>query len=207
VLPVFDPQTGAVTGFTVTSPGWNYTEAKIVLHDGRSEDRVLDCVLAENGAGAFRKSGPGTLILGRENSWSGDTVLEDGVLKCGEDGALPAGGTVVLAGGRLDMNGKKLSDGSTAPLAWAVDIADVLAKGTAVLYNGDIDFADGATLTVRNVQLLEGSDARRVDLLTVTGSTGSMPVTVSAPTANWRIVWQNGRLIARRNRGVFVIVR
>jgi hypothetical protein len=57
------------------------------------------------------------------------------------------------------------------------------------------------------VQLLEGSDARRVDLLTVTGSTGSMPVTVSAPTANWRIVWQNGRLIARRNRGVFVIVR
>ena len=207
VLPVFDPKVGAVTGFTVTSPGWNYTEAKIVLHDGHSEDCVLDCVLAENGAGAFRKSGPGTLILGRANSWSGDTVLEEGVLKCGVDGALPSGGTVVLAGGRLDMNGKKLSDGSPAPLAWAVDVADVLAKGTAALYNGDVNFAEGVTLTVRNVEKLDGIDANRVDLLTVTGAMGATPVLVSSQMAKWRIVWENGRLTARRNRGMSFIVR
>ena len=46
------------------------------------------------------------VVLNAANTYGGDTVLEEGVLRLGAADALPATSTVVCKGGAIDLNGQ-----------------------------------------------------------------------------------------------------
>lgn len=66
---------------------------------------------AISGAGGLQKNGPGVLYLAATNTYAGETLVSQGILRMGERspnslGATGAGnGTVVLPGAALDING------------------------------------------------------------------------------------------------------
>ena len=165
-----------------------------------------DCVIAQNDTnGSFAKKGTGTLTLRAENSWGGDTILAGGVLKSGIDGAIPADGTFVLAGGTLDMNGTTLSDGTTMPKKWAVDLPTALTNGT-ITYNGSLAFPEGSTLELRGSEALAGANGS-MTLLTVTGTVTGAPSLPSTSDPRWKAWWRGNSIRLTRINGTAVVIR
>jgi autotransporter-associated beta strand protein len=208
----FDSESGTVTGVTITSPGCGYTYAKAAFIFGyEGTDKAIigltnDCVIAQNSStGSFTKKGAGTLTLRAENTWGGDTILAGGVLKSGVDKAIPADGTFVLAGGTLDMNGTTLSDGTTMPKKWAVDVRTALENGT-VVYNGDLTFPEGATLDLRGEEILTDSDSNMA-LLTVTGTVTGAPKLPELDNPRWKAWWRGGSIRLTKSYGTTVVFR
>lgn len=99
----FDFEMGAVTGVTVTSPGWNYTKATVSLVGGGVDEVVSWDVTpaADEGTGGLTKRGEGLLRLAAASTYSGPTVIEGGLVRLGCDDAIPAGSEVVLRNGTL----------------------------------------------------------------------------------------------------------
>ena len=60
------------------------------------------------GSGTLIKTGDGTLLLGNANYYSGGTTISAGTLQLGDASALGSG-SVTLAGGTLDINGRSVS--------------------------------------------------------------------------------------------------
>ena len=208
----FDSRSGTVTGVTVTSPGCGYTYAKaefIFGWEGSSAALIPltnDCVIAQNdGKGSFTKKGAGALTLRAENTWGGDTILAGGVLRSGIDGAIPAGGTFVLAGGTLDMNGKVLSDGTAMPKKWAVDVRSAIENGT-VVYDGDLAFPEGSTLELRGTSEFPDSDASFA-ILTVTGSVTGAPALPELDNPRWKVWWSGKSIKVKKFYGTTVVFR
>ena len=211
-LAEFDSRSGTVTGVTVTSPGCGYTYAKAEFifgyegTDASTKAITNDCVIAQNDAfGSFAKKGEGTLTLMATNTWGGDTILAGGVLKSGIDGAIPAGGTFVLAGGTLDMNGKTLSDGTSMPTKWAFDVGSAITNGT-VTYNGNLTFPEGSTLELRGVDALDDS-CSRMALLKVTGTVEGAPNPPELDVPLWTVMWRGDTLRLMKSEGTAIIFR
>ena len=203
----WDASTRRVTGVRVVAPGSGYTTASLVVHYGvtNKTDSTAITLGAVSGGGIVKK-GAGTLYLDKTNTYSGATILAGGTLKCGSDGAIPLGSTVVFAGGSLDMNGKKFTDGSSLPSSWAVDVDTVAASGTVVC-SGNVEFTEGATLTVLNLEsLAEDADMPRV-LLRFDGNVVGTPTIVAADNPNWVVRWTGNRLSLSKNTGTMVIFR
>ncbi len=212
-LAEFDSESGVVTGVTVTSPGCGYTYAKAVFnfgYDGSPSSSVAitnNCVIAPNdGGGSFAKKGEGTLTLNAVNSWGGDTVLAGGVLKSGINGAIPAGGTFVFAGGTLDMNGTTLSDGTSMPKKWALDVHAAMENGGTVEYDGDLAFPEGATIELRGGELLDDS-VRNMVLLDVKGTLSSKPVLPKTGNPRWDLWWRGNTVRLTRLTGTSLVFR
>lgn len=208
----FDSRSGTVTGVTVTSPGCGYTYAKaefIFGWEGSSAALIPltnDCVIAQNdGKGSFTKKGAGALTLRAKNTWGGDTILAGGVLRSGIDGAIPAGGTFVLAGGTLDMNGTVLSDGTAMPKKWAVDVRSAIENGT-VVYDGDLAFPEGSTLELRGSAGLPDTDASFA-ILTVNGSVTGAPALPELDNPRWKAWWSGKSIKAKKFYGTTVVFR
>ncbi len=79
--------------------------------------------LIGTGSGLITKNGSGTLVLGAENTHSGSTAVNEGILKLGAAGngtntplGTAVGGTRVNSGGTLDMNGFTLSTAEAVTL-------------------------------------------------------------------------------------------
>ena len=209
-IAVYDLDAQRVTGFRVTCPGWDYadegTKAEVVV--GRNVTTTLVCRVEQSqNTGSFTKKGTGTLTLSQANTYGGDTVLAGGALKCGADGAIPAGSRVVLAGGTLDMNGKTTGDGDAQPKRWGVDVR-LAQQGLAGTYDAVL-FADGATLTVSGADTLPDPEtAKSFALLTLTGADAlPTPVFAQPAAAGWRIAWVGNKLKAIAGRGTLVIVK
>src|SRR5262249_47321540 len=65
--------------------------------------------IGDNGVGfGLTKRGPGTLVLSGDNTYSGETVLDEGTLVDGSDTAFGTG-TLVLNGGTLQDDGGQRS--------------------------------------------------------------------------------------------------
>ena len=204
-VALYDSTARRVTGVRITSHGWGYTSATAYFVSGAVTNGSVACTLADNVSGSFTKKGSHTFTLNATNTWGGATVLAEGCLKCGVDNALPLGTTVVLGGGTLDMNGKTLSDGSAAPLNWAVDGATVAAAGAPVQYNGDLTFPPGATLTLLNAEM---TSAASTSLLTVSGTlTGTPTLVDESASPSHRLVWSGNTLRYRKLSGTVFTFR
>ena len=203
---VFDSRTGKVTGVRVTSPGINYTEATATFRLGSSSLATSTCTLAANTSGDFTKAGRYELVLNGTNTWGGRTILANGTLTSGVNHALPADSTYVMAGGLLKMNGKTLSDDTTCPAKWAVDLNQVRASGT-VSYTGDIAFPAGATIEVIDGDTLSDTDARSMTLLRMTGTVTGEPTITGVTDPRWNTSLQNGVLKLRRFTGTMFTIR
>lgn len=204
---VFDSATGTLTAIEVTSPGVDYTTATATVTYGGETYATIDLTdcLVEQESGPFTKAGAGTFLLSAANSWGGDTILRGGELKCTVDGAIPAGSRIVFAGGSLNLNGKKLSDGSSCPKKWAVDCGEVLAKGTAT-YAAAVDFSGGATIEIRNAESIDPATVK-ADLLAFTGTVTGVPTISGTVDPNYHVKWTGSKLKLAKNLGMLMIVR
>ncbi len=174
---VFSAGTNAVGAFTVTVSG-SQTAGSIIFEEGAvtltggqlitpavsvaapTISATINSSIATTAG--LAKNGPGTLVLGGANSYSGGTVINAGTLRIGASGAIPTG-NITVAGGQLALNGftpaaTNLTFGNGASTTAAI----VSGPGT-VLLSGDITFngnPDTTTPSARiagNVQLSAGN--------------------------------------------------
>ncbi len=115
-----------VASVTVTSPGFDYTEAPAVAllggGTGATAATVAVVTLAPNASGGLTKQGAGTLTLSVANTYTGATTVAGGTLKLTNAKALPTQTPVVLAGGTLDLNGYTVTN--------AVSGSGIITNGT-----------------------------------------------------------------------------
>ena len=122
----YDTTNQVVTGITVTSPGWDYTEATVTLSRG-GKSGVIACVvtLADNDAtGGLTKRGTGTLVLSEANTYGGTTRLEGGTLAIAHAQGFP--------GGTLEIPAATLREPFSAPLLTANSLTFAAGKGVRV---------------------------------------------------------------------------
>jgi autotransporter-associated beta strand protein len=107
-----DPVTGALTAVRVTSPGSGYTAAPTVTLRGGGYTATATAALGANASGGLTKLGPGRLTLNAANTYTGPTVVSNGLLRLGAAGArtLTPHTRITLAGGTLDLNGATLTN-------------------------------------------------------------------------------------------------
>ena len=102
----FDSANGRVTGFTITSPGNDYTEiAAKLTRGGYTNEIPLVCTLGAVASGGLTKTGDGVLKLNAVNTYGGVTRVEGGTLKAFHADAVPAGNGIEITGGTLDAGG------------------------------------------------------------------------------------------------------
>lgn len=206
----FDSQTKRVTGVHVICPGRDYETAPTATFKmGDVELGTSVCAIAPNKPGSLIKTGDGMLKLQAANSYKGETVLREGTLSSEADGALPAGTTVVFAGGKLNMNNTKTGDGGAMPLKFRVDAGQATEAGT-VTYPDGFTFADGSVLTVSGVGDLDEA-VKRLTVLSFSGAVEGVPQlafdgTVVNPE-EWHLRWVAGKVKLSRTSGMMLIVR
>ncbi|MBR6587192.1 MAG: autotransporter-associated beta strand repeat-containing protein, partial [Kiritimatiellae bacterium] len=109
----FDSVNGRVTGFTVTSPGNDYTEITAKLTRGGYTNEIpLVCTLGTVASGGLTKKGEGVLRLNAANTYGGVTRVEGGTLKAVHSDAVPANNGIEIVGGTLDAGGFEKSYGA-----------------------------------------------------------------------------------------------
>ena len=143
--------------------------------------RTAELALPLTGSGALVKRDDGTLILSAANSYSGGTVIREGVLQAAADSALGSGG-VTLNGGTL-----RFAAAATSARAFTVganggtiDAANALGLSGAIGGTGALVKTGAGTLTLSGNS---ASYAGRTDILAgtllVTGSLGGDLVVLS----------------------------
>ena len=129
--------TGGTTG-SLSTPLTN--DANVAWN--RSDAATLGVAMA--GTGVFHKAGAGTLTLSGANTYSGGTIVSNGVLKFADAGAIPATGAIAVRYGSaitpsnaVDQAFLDLADAtSTGMVALGMDSAaalDFTARPTAIL--------------------------------------------------------------------------
>jgi autotransporter-associated beta strand protein len=82
----------------------------LIIHQHGSSDLTLSSTIADHaGPTALTKTGPGTLVLGGANTYTGDTFLNQGTLRLASPAALPAATSLRFHGGTLDLAGHSIS--------------------------------------------------------------------------------------------------
>ncbi|HEY7119258.1 MAG TPA: autotransporter-associated beta strand repeat-containing protein, partial [Tepidisphaeraceae bacterium] len=208
---------GVVTAITVTNPGTGYTTPPTIqiLGGGGSGATAGAPVLGANVGGGLTKVGEGTLAIRGNNTYTGDTTVNQGILQKAEVTALPVGpgfgnmvvnggatfgGTLDLAGFSTDLNGLNGAAGVVSgqvvnntgfPVTLSVGNAD--ANGT---FGGQVNDGGAGGIALTKVgagtQTLGGTNgytgATQVNAgtLRVTGSiAGSSGVSVNDPSATF----------------------
>jgi len=104
-----------------------------------------------SGTGGLTKAGSGTLTLSGSNSYSGGTVLSNGILQLGSANAIGAGGLTVN-GGTLDLSGHSVSvrnlsgaGGTITNNVSGTNTVTTTSSGTAA-YNGAVVDAAGSVV-------------------------------------------------------------
>lgn len=135
----------------------------------------FDALLSGNGG--LNVAGPGTVLLAKANSYTGNTLVNGGVLQLNTDSALASGMISVAAGGILDasaLTSFNLNSGQT-----------LTGNGTVIgPAGGSMNFNSGSTLSV-------GSSGAGIGLLTISnnvvfnaGSTNYVVVNKTASLSN-----------------------
>lgn len=113
------------------------------------------------GAGALLKRGPGTLVLGQANNYTGGTLVEGGVLQAGVDGAFVNNTAFALNGGKLDLNNFNVSmsslmgEGGTLSLGSA---ALTVNQSANTRFDGNMDGTGSLTKSGTGVLVLNGAN-------------------------------------------------
>ena len=217
---------GTITNIHVTSPGWNYTRATAKLYLGRvlPENLVatFDCVLKDQKSGGFTKTGTGTFTTSCTNTYTGATVVKGGTLKLGCDDAIDSRSALVLAGGKLDLDGhsQKFSsvsgtsgsiiNGTLGLTGLTVDMNDAVAK-TFPTISAPVAFSAGAGLTIVNPELASSRNSYTLadfaggvsgDIVLSAESAAALP----GGASEWRLTTSGTRLRLVKNVGIMILV-
>ena len=218
-LAQFDPATRSVTNVIVTCPGWGYTSAPnvSVRYSCSTTERYLEKVeLVDLVGGGLTKVGPGSLTLCSTNSYAGATVVKEGTLLAGRDGAIPEGNALELAGGDLDLAGHSATIGSVTlkgsgrvlnagaavwPGDWAVDVSEKPGYEFAEA----VAFPSGATLTIVHPETIANRGS--ITLFTMKGGySGELPA-LAGMGEKWQLRVSGNRLRLSQPHGAMLIVR
>ena len=220
---VFDRETRTVMGIVVTSHGNDYTTANARISYGRKTVKTIPCELADNVSGGFTKIGAGTLTVNGTNTYTGATVVKEGVVKLGVDDAFASASALVLDGGMLDLdgrrqvfsdvsfaNGGKVLNGTVGVLSLAVDFNDALAKKVKTVDMASVAFAPGAAVTIANFDATKLDEAVRRYVL-VTFQNGVPDPALVLPVLDlpegWSFKMSGNRLRIAKDAGLAIIVR
>jgi autotransporter-associated beta strand protein len=91
-----------------------------------------------SGTGGIVQLGPGTTVLAVSNSYTGVTTIRGGALRPVAAGALPATGSLTLAGGVLESNGtftRNVSSSGANTVAWSAAGGGFAANGGLLVVN------------------------------------------------------------------------
>lgn len=106
-VAVWDKATRRVTGIRVTAAGTGYSTATayvIYTTSNRSYATKYACSVGPVASGGFVKRGAGSLELSGDNTYTGDTVVEEGTLVLASATALPPASALVFRGGTVVAN-------------------------------------------------------------------------------------------------------
>jgi autotransporter-associated beta strand protein len=134
---VYDRATGAVTGFRVHSPGWNYPQGDVTvtLKGGGMPDATVALKTAPVVPGGLTKRGSGALTLtSSANTYAGVTRVLEGTLSLGAAGAIPYASPVEIGGAGTDavlnLNGYTLTNASVTLKDGGMVVNGTLAAAT-----------------------------------------------------------------------------
>jgi autotransporter-associated beta strand protein len=120
--------------------------ADLIIHQHGSADLTVSSTIADHGGPtALTKTGPGTLVLGGANAYTGDTFLNQGTLRLASPAALPTTTSLRFHGGILDLAGHSIiiesltgigslqnSGSTTATITTGATTAFTLAPGQSL---------------------------------------------------------------------------
>jgi outer membrane autotransporter protein len=115
-----------------------------------------------SGSGAVQQLGPGTTTLTANNTYTGGTVVNAGILQLGPGASLAAGGALTVNGGGFNLNGNNQTVGALA------GTGGVIALGSGTLTAGD---ASNTTLAAA-ISGTGGLIKQGSGVLTLTGASG-----------------------------------
>ena len=195
-----DYASGTLTGVTVTSPGFGYTTAPTVTltGGGATTAATVSLALGANVSGGLTKLGSGSLVMTATNTYTGITVISNGVFKLGRADALPVGNDISVDGGIYDLGGYTITNGAVTVTAGSIIngtlVSDSLTKTGAgeLLLNTGVDTADpivinGGAVRLTGMQpgLYEGSIAQSgINTVTPNPATDTELTTVMANTTS-----------------------
>ena len=171
-----------VTGMQFAGNGYRLAagaNGSILLNAAETPVRVDPSITAElalplGGTGAIVKRDPGTLILSGVNTYSGGTLIREGVLQAAADNALGTGG-VTLDGGTLRFAAAATSARSftIGTGGGTIDAPNALTLSGAIGGSGALTKAGAGTLTLSgNTSAYTGTTNVTAGTLLVTGSLG-----------------------------------
>ena len=196
----FDSEKGKVTGVKVTSPGCDYTWAKAVIRYGNEAVVTNTAVaLARFASGSLTKKGSGRLSLNVANTYTGDTVIEEGILEANVAGAIPAGSKIVFKGGTV-------ATGADVALPASIFKFDALGH---VTYPGAFEFPAGSGIEIANLDKIEKSAGDYVIATFTGGLSGALPGISNAEglPEKWGIFKSGNSIKLRYVRGMVLSVR
>ena len=146
---------------------------------------------AIGGTAGLKLNGPGTLVLGTANTFTGDVVVTQGTLELGAAGALPSGSPLNLASGTtLNLAGFAATlgrlEGAGNIALGAAHLA--VAQSQKSTYSGVISGTGGlaksgsGTLTLTGANTFSGATSITGGLLRLNGSAANSAFTVSGGT-------------------------
>lgn len=163
----------SATQFTINYNAISTTGAQTLTF---ASDMVVNSVIADNGFGnltRLNKSGTGTLTLTAANTYSGGTVINQGIVNLSASTAgtivLPAGG-VTLIGSPTGINATTLNIGVSA------------TGGSAVGIGGQIDPSNTLTIIGRSTVNLAGTQTLNSLVFDNNGGEGNPTVTTATTT-------------------------
>ncbi|MES2692044.1 MAG: autotransporter-associated beta strand repeat-containing protein [Verrucomicrobiota bacterium] len=129
------------------------------------------------GTGSLTKTTAGTLTLAGSNSYTGGTVLQEGVLELANADALGASGTISLAGGTLRFSPDNTADYSarfsTAPgqgYIFDTNNQSIVLDSALTSVGGTLTKLGGGTLTLTATNTYDGGTTVRAGTLALTGN-------------------------------------
>ncbi len=182
--------TNTISGGTVTAGG-NASGELIIQTPSSASALTVNSVIADNGnkTVALTKSGPGTLILGGANTYSGATVLNAGSVQMNNRQALGAGALTLNNGVQLRPNWTDPSNyappGSITINSGSIVSVAAAANPTLFLPNNS-----SATLTINGPATLTEQGNTVGDALEFDGPVvinGGGTLTLNAATANDKV--------------------
>ena len=129
------------------------------------------------GTGALSKNGAGTLVLSGVNTYSGGTVVNDGILRAGSTQAFgaPTSLMTVNAGGRLDLDGRNNQVGAVVGSGnVTLGSATLTVAGANGVFTGAISGTGGVKKTGLGIQTITGCNNDYTGATTIESNTLSV---------------------------------
>ncbi len=223
-----DAATRKLTRVRVLAPGSGYDETtKVHVHsaDGKTRYACGYALTEANRAGGrLVKRGDRTLRLCGANSYTGGTVVEEGVLVVEDETSFPSGTPLkVMSGAAFKADGRALSVSTLAGSGGTIDcsaltvtkeleitVADLFAaEAQPLTVNAALSFGENVVVKIVDPDNLAAHvrDRSRVVLRAQGGLTGGVPVLSGEVGEKWFVAKSGKSLKFGPRRGVCLIIR